>query len=73
MIINNNHDNNTAEYQILKVSPDFNEILEKVMVKHDFLIIKATLGNVDVTEKVKELYSQGKYVIDGSNSSFVDF
>ena len=43
------------------------------MVKHDFLIIKATLGHVDVTEKVKELYGQGKYVIDGSNSSFVDF
>jgi hypothetical protein len=30
------------------------------------------LGNVDVTEKIKELYSKGIYVIDGSNSVFVD-
>jgi hypothetical protein len=47
-------------------------MFEKIMVKHDLDIIKATLGNVDVTEKIKELYSKGIYVIDGSNSVFVD-
>ena len=54
------------------MSPDYNEMFEKIMVKHDLDIIKATLGNVDVTEKIKELYSKGIYVIDGSNSVFVD-
>jgi len=54
------------------VSPDYNEMFEKIMVKHDLDIIKASLGNVDVTEKIKELYSKGIYVIDGSNSVFVD-
>jgi hypothetical protein len=47
-------------------------MFEKIMVKHDLDIIKATLENVDVTEKIKELYSKGIYVIDGSNSVFVD-
>jgi hypothetical protein len=47
-------------------------MFEKIMVKHDLDIIKASLGNVDVTEKIKELYSKGIYVIDGSNSVFVD-
>ena len=54
------------------MSPDYNEMFEKIMVKHDLDIIKATLENVDVTEKIKELYSKGIYVIDGSNSVFVD-
>jgi len=54
------------------VSPEYSKILEKVMVKHEIVIMKATLGNVDVTEKVKELYSKGIYVIDGSYSEFVD-
>ena len=54
------------------MSPDYNDMFEKIMVKHDLDIIKATLGNVDVTEKIKELYSKGIYVIDGSNSVFVD-
>ena len=54
------------------MSPDYNEMFEKIMVKHDLDIIKASLGNVDVTEKIKELYSKGIYVIDGSNSFFVD-
>ena len=54
------------------MSPDYNEMFEKIMVKHDLDIIKATLGNVNVTEKIKELYSKGIYVIDGSNSVFVD-
>ena len=54
------------------MSPDYNEMFEKIMVKHDLDIIKASLGNVDVTEKIKELYSKGIYVIDGSNSVFVD-
>jgi len=56
----------------LKESPEYSKILEKVMVKHEIVIMKATLGNVDVTEKVKELYSKGIYVIDGSYSEFVD-
>ena len=54
------------------MSPDYNDMFEKIMVKHDLDIIKATLENVDVTEKIKELYSKGIYVIDGSNSVFVD-
>ena len=54
------------------MSPEYSKILEKVMVKHEIVIMKATLGNVDVTEKVKELYSKGIYVIDGSYSEFVD-